>query len=172
LLALYYDVAAYKVLSLSLSNMPSPHGELRDKAAKIIANCKVVLGTSEGKLPPTHGEPIPADMTDQEHALVLGSRLPKNSYMVQLNYEGKEALLRSGVLPDYTSLQLLQGDRSFAMVLNGMQAFGYLVAVLVRVKTGLLVSPIETIGFTFSILLLLHSLSHFVAAPCHRPLIV
>lgn len=172
LLALYYDMAAYKALSLSLINMPAPHGELTDKAAKIIANCKVVLGTSEGKLPPTHGTPIPAHMTDQEHALVLGSSLQENSYMVQLNYQGKEALLRSGVLPGYRSLQLLQGDRSFAMVLNGMQAFGYLVAALVRVKTGLLVSPIETIGFTFSMLVLLHSLSHFVAAPCHRPLIV
>jgi hypothetical protein len=172
LLALYYDVAAYKVLSLSLINIPAPHAELRDKAAKIIANCKVVLGTSEGKLPPTHGTPIPADMTDQEHALVVGSSSPENSYMVRLNYRGKEALLRSGVLPGYRSLQLLQGDRSFAMVLNGMQAFGYLVAALVRVKTGLLVSPIEIIGFTFSMLVLLHSLSHFVAAPCHRPLII
>jgi len=55
LLALYYDVAAYKVLSLSLNNMPAPQRELTNKAAKIIANCKVVLGTSDGKLPETHG---------------------------------------------------------------------------------------------------------------------
>jgi hypothetical protein len=171
LLALYYDVAAYKALSLSLINMPAPHGELTDKAAKIIANCKVVLGTSEGKLPPTHGTPIPAHMTDQEHALVLGSRLPENSYMVQLNYKGKEALLRSGVLPGYKRLQLLQGNRSFA-ILNGMQAFGYVLAAVVRFRTGLVVSPIETIGFTFSTLIVIHSVSHFVAAPCHRPLIV
>jgi hypothetical protein len=46
------------------------------------------------------------------------------------------------------------------------------LAVLVRVETGLVVSPIETIGFTFSILVVMHSVGHFVAAPCHRPLIV
>jgi hypothetical protein len=126
LLALYCDVYAYIVLSLSLNNMPAPQREreLTDKAAKIIANCKVVLGTSEGMLPETHGKPIPADITDEERALVLGSRLPENSYMVQLNYKGKEALLRSGVLPGYRRLQLLQGNTSLAMVLNGMQALG------------------------------------------------
>jgi hypothetical protein len=172
LLALFYDVYAYTVLRLSLDNMPAPQRELTKKAAKIVANCKVVLGTSEGKLPQTHGTPILADITDQEHALVLGRRLPENSYMVQLNYKGKEALLRSGVLPGYRRLQLLQGNRSFAMVLNGMQAFGYVLAAFVRIQTGLLVSPIETIGFTCSILVVIHSVSHFVAAPCHRPLIV
>jgi hypothetical protein len=46
------------------------------------------------------------------------------------------------------------------------------LAAVVRVQTGLLVSPIETIGLTFSILVFIHSVSHFVAAPCHCPLIV
>jgi hypothetical protein len=172
LLALYSDVHAYTVLSQSLDNMPARQRLLAKKAAKIIANCKVVLGTSEGKLPQTHGKPILADITDQDRALVLGSRLPENSYMVQLNYEGKEALLRSGVLPGYRRLQLLQGNRSFAVVLYGMQAWGYMVTAIDRGNTGLLVSPIETIGFTFSTLVVMHSVCHFVAAPCHRPLIV
>jgi hypothetical protein len=176
LLALFYDLGAHRVLSKSLNNMPDgPQEEVKKaakKAAKIIANCKVVLGTSEGKLPQTHGTALPDDFKEPEHALVLGSWLPENSYMVQLNYKGKEALLQSGVLPDYKSLQLLQENRSFAMVLNGMQAFGYVLAAVVRVKTGLLVSPIETIGLTFSILVVIHSVSHFVAAPCHCPLIV
>jgi hypothetical protein len=172
LLALFYDVYAYTLLSLSLNNMPAPQRELTDKAAKIIANCKVVLGTSEGRLPQTHGTLILPDTTDQEHALVLGRRLPENSYMVQLNYLGKEALLRSGVLPGYRRLQLLQGNRSFAVVLYGMQAFGYMAAVMSRGNMGLVVSPIETIGFTFSNLVVMHSVCHFVVAPCHRPLIV
>ncbi|CAK9222413.1 unnamed protein product [Sphagnum troendelagicum] len=171
LLALFYDLGAYTVLIINLNNMPAPQRELAKKAAKIIANCKVVLGTSEEKLPQTHGTAILADITDEEHAVVLGSRLPENSYMVQLNYKGKEALLRSGVLPGYKRLQLLQGNRSFA-ILNGMQAFGYVLAAVVRFRTGLVVSPIETIGFTFSTLIVIHSVSHFVAAPCHRPLIV
>ncbi|KAH9569614.1 hypothetical protein CY35_03G142400 [Sphagnum magellanicum] len=172
LLVLNCDVYTYAVLNLSLKNMPAPQRELTDKAAKIIANCKVVLGTSEGRLPQTHGTPILADTTDQERALVLGSSLPENSYMVQLNYTGKEALLRSGVLPGYRRLQLLQGNSSFAVVLYGMQAFGYMAAAMFRGNTGLLVSPIETIGFTFSTLVVMHSVCHFVAAPCHRPLIV
>ncbi len=169
--ALFYDLGAYRVLSRSLNNMPDPQRELTEKAAKIIANCKVVLGTSVGKLPQTHGTAIQPDITHQEHALAVGSRLP-DSYMVQLNDKGKEALLRSGVLPSYKRLQLLQGNRSFAMVLNGMQAFGYVIAAIVRGKTGLLLSPIETIGLTFSILVVIHSVCHFVAAPCYRPLIV
>ncbi len=131
-----------------------------------------MLGTSEGKLLRTHGTAIPTANIDQKRALVLGSRLPENSYMVQLNYKGKEALLRSGVLPGYERLQLLQRNTSFAMVLNGMQAFGNVLAVYARVQTGLLVSPIETIGATFSILVVIHSVGHFVAAPCNRPLIV
>ncbi len=124
------------------------------------------------KLPQTHGTAILADITDQEHAFVLGRRLPENSYMVQLNYKGKEALLRSGVLPGYKRLQLLQENRNFAMVLTGMQAFGYVLAAVVRVKMGLVVRPIETIGLTFSILVGIHSVSRFVAAPCHCSLIV
>jgi hypothetical protein len=170
--ALFYDLCAYTVLSESLNNMDDPQREDAKKAAKIIANCKVVLGTSEGSIPQTHGTAIRADIADQEDALAFGSRLPENSYMVQLNYKGKEALLRSGVLPSYKRLQLLQGNRSFAIVLNGMQAFGYVISAIVRGKTGLLVSPIETIGLTFSILVVIHSGSHFVAARCHRPLIV
>jgi hypothetical protein len=172
LLVLYYDVYAYAVLSLSLNNMPVRERELAKKAAKIIANCKVVLGTSEGRLPQTHGTPILPDTTDQEHALVLGRKLPENSYMVQLNRQGKEALLRSGVLPGYRRLQLLQGNRSFAVVLYGMQAFGYMAVAIVRGNMGLVVSPVETIGFTFSTLVVMHSVCHFVVAPCHRPLIV
>jgi hypothetical protein len=67
---------------------------------------------------------------DEEDALVLGHKdhLSKNSYMVQLNYKGKEALLRSGVLiPRCESLRLLQRkDRSMVMALAGVQAFGYI----------------------------------------------
>jgi hypothetical protein len=180
LLALFYDLGAHRLLSKSLNNMPDNmpdnmpgrERELAKKAAKIIANCKVVLGTSEGKLPQRHGTQLQADITDQEHPLVLGSRLPENSYMVQLNRQGKEALLRSGVLPGYRRLQLLQGNRSFAVVLYGMQAFGYMAVAIVRGNMGLVVSPVETIGFTFSTLVVMHSVCHFVVAPCHRPLIV
>ncbi len=171
LLALSYDLASYRLLIRSLDDMPAPQRELGEKAAKIIANCEVVLGTGEGELPQTHGTAILTEI-DEEKALVLGSRLPENSYMVQLNHKGKEALLRSGVLPGYRTLQLLQGKTSFAMVFNGMQAFGNVLAAYVRLQTGLLVSPIETIGATFSFLVVIHSVSHFVAARCHRPLIV
>jgi hypothetical protein len=63
----------------------SDQGERRTAktVAKITANCKVVLGTSEGKIPETHGATIllPADTTDNENALIVGSKLPENSYM-------------------------------------------------------------------------------------------
>jgi hypothetical protein len=71
---LFLDLVEYTGLSRLLGDI-SDQGERRTAktVAKIIANCKVVLGTSEGKIPETHGTTVllPADTTDNENALSL-----------------------------------------------------------------------------------------------------
>jgi hypothetical protein len=169
------DLVEYTGLSRLLGDI-SYQGERRTAktAAKIIAHCKVVLGTSEGKIPETHVSGttvlLPTDTTDNENALIVGSKLPENSYIVQLSHAVKLALLRSGLLPGYERLRLLRGKTSVAMVLNGMQAIGYLGAVFVRAVPHLGVSPIESIGSGLSLVILAHSFRHFATMTCSRPL--
>jgi len=170
----FWDLVEYTGLRRLLGDI-SDEGERRTAktVARIIANYKVVLGTSEGKIPETHGTTVllPADTTDKEDALVVGRKLPENSYMVQLSHAGKLALLRSGLVPGYERLRLLRGKTCVAMVLNGMQAIGYLGAVFVRAVTHLGVSPIESIGSGLSLVILAHSFCHFATMTCSRPLI-
>jgi hypothetical protein len=148
-----------------------------EKMIKIIASCKVVLGTSEGKIPVTHGTlHTRMESPDEEDALVLGhnDHLPKNSYMVQLNYKGKEALLRSGVLiPRSEALRLLRRkDRSMVMALARLQAFGYILSVIIRSTIGCNMNPIEFAGFQGSVLVVVYAVHDFVAMSCHRPLLL
>lgn len=170
---LFLDLVEYTGLSRLLGDI-SYQGERRTAktAAKIIAHCKVVLGTSEGKIPETHGTTVllPTDTTDNENALIVASKLPENSYIVQLSHAVKLALLRSGLLPGYERLRLLRGKTSVAMVLNGMQVIGYLGAVFVRAVPHLGVSPIESIGSGLSLVILAHSFCHFATMTCSRPL--
>jgi len=146
---------------------------------KIIASsCKVVVGTSEGKIPATHGTLYTRmESPDEEDALLLGhnDHLSKNSYMVQLNYKGKEALLRSGVLiPRCESLRLLRRkDRSsMVMALAGVQAFGYILSVIIRSTMGCNMNPIEFVGFQGSVSVVVYAVHDFVAIASHRPLLL
>jgi hypothetical protein len=108
---------------------------------------------------------------DEEDALVLGHN---DHYMVQLNYKGKEALLRSGVLIRRSeSLRLLRRkDRSMVMALAGVQAFGYIVSVIIRSTIGCNMYPIEFAGFQGSVLVVVYAAHDFVAMSCHRPLLL
>ncbi len=142
---LFLDLVEYTGLRRLLGDI-SDQGQRRTAktVAKIISNCKVVLGTREGKIPETH------------------------STTVQLSHAGKLVLLRSGLLPGYERLRLLRGKTSVAMVLNGMQAIGYLGAVFVRAVTHLGVSSIESIGSGLSLAILAHSFCHFATMNCSR----
>lgn len=169
--------SAYSVLSRIINDMPDdPRGiKPSEKIIKIIASCKVVVGTREGSIPATHGR-LHARMEnrDEEDALVLGHNHHLNSYMVQLNYKGKEALLRSGVLiPRSESLRLLRRkDRSMVMALAGVQAFGYILSVIIRSTIGCNMYPFEFAGFQGSVLVVVYAVHDFVAMSCHRPLLV
>jgi len=171
--------SAYSVLSSIINDMPDDPRRIKpsEKMIKIIASCKVVVGTSEGKIPATHGTLYTRmESPDEEDALVLGHNDPlsKNSYMVQLNYKGKEALLRSGVLiPRCESLRLLRRkNRSMVMALAGVQAFGYILSVIIRSTIGCNMNPIEFVGFQGSVLVVVYAVHDFVAIASHRPLLL
>jgi len=146
-----------------------------EKMIKIIASCKVVVGTREGSIPATHGTlHTRMESRDEEDALVLGHNDHLNSYMVQLNYKRKEALLRSGVLiPRSESLRLLRRkDRSMVMALAGVQAFGYILPVIIRSTIGCNMNPFEFAGFQGSVLVVVYAVHDFVAMSSHRPLLL
>jgi hypothetical protein len=179
LLLLIYAHSAYSVLTRIINDMPDDPRRIKpsEKMIKITASCKVVVGTSEGQIPATHGTLYTRmESLDEEDALVLGhnDHLSKNSYMVQLNYKGKEALLRSGVLiPRCESLRLLRGkDRSMVMALAGVQAFGYILSVIIRSTIGCNMNPIEFVGFQGSLLVVVYAVHDFFAMSCHRPLLL
>jgi len=165
--------SAYSVLSRIINDMPNDPRSIKpsEKMIKIIASCKVVVGTSEAKIPATHGTlHTRMESPDEEDALVLGhnDHLSKNSYMVQLNYKGKEALLRSGVLiPRCESLRLLRPkDRSMVMALSGVQAFGHILSVIIRSTIGCNMNPIEFGGFEGSVLVVVYALQCLVIVLC------
>jgi hypothetical protein len=164
------DVTACTVLVESLDDDQSK------EVAKIITSCQVLVGTSREEILPTHGEHKACydteNFTNDENVLILGTKIPANSYMVELDYKGKEALLRSNVLPGSERLELLLGTGTVARVLAGVQALGFIWGVIVRARFHLPVTPLEVIGVSHGVLVLLHSVSHFVAATCHRRLIV
>ncbi len=170
------DVAAYRVLVKSLSNLEHARRRPSKEVAKIITSCQVLVGTSEGKISETHGEHKKCydteTFTNDETVLILGTRITENSYMVELDYKGKEALLRSNVLPGSERLELLLGTGTIARVLAGVQNLGFIWGVIVRAGFDLPVTPLEIIGVSHGMLVLLHSVSHFVVATSHRRLIV
>jgi hypothetical protein len=170
------DVTAYIVLVRNLGDLPDDRRNSSKEVAKIITSCQVVVGTSRNNIPPTHGEHKASydieTFTNDESVLILGTKMEANSYMVELDYKGKEALLRSNVLPGSERLELLLGTGTIARVLAGVQAFGFIGGVIVRAIFHLPVTPLEVIGVSHGVLVLLHSVSHFVAATCHRRLIV
>jgi hypothetical protein len=166
------DVTACTVLVSNLGGDPS-----KKASAKIIPSCQVLVGTSEEKILLTHGEHKERydteTFTNDETVLILGTKsIGENSYMVELDYKGKKALLRSNVLPGSGRLELLLGTGTIARVLAGVQALGFIGGVIVRAIFHLPVTPLEIIGVSHGVLVLLHSVSHFMAATCHRRLIV
>jgi hypothetical protein len=166
------DVTACTVLVSNLGDDPS-----KEASAKIITSCQVLVGTSEEKILLTHGEHQECydteTFTNDETVLILGTKsIGENSYMVELNYKGKEALLRSNVLPGSGRLELLLGTGTIARVLAGVQAFGFIWGVALRAGLHLPVTPLEIIGVSHGVLVSLHSLFHFMAATSHRRLIV
>jgi hypothetical protein len=105
-------------------------------------------------------------------ALTFGHKSAENSCLMQLNAAGKLALFESSILPDYRQLRFLDGRSGIATLIIGVQAIGYVTSIVYRAIHHLPVSPIEAIGFAFSMFVIVRSLVHSLGVICQTPLVI
>jgi hypothetical protein len=150
------------------------------KRTRIVANTYIVLGMSDSTtLPSTHlfyphGSPVEEDIVAD--ALTLGHKTVENSCLRELNDAGKLALLENSIFPNYKQLWFLDGRSGIATLILAVQAIGYVTSIvyraIYRAIHQLPVSPIEAIGFAYSLLVIVHSVVHSVAVICQNPLVI
>jgi hypothetical protein len=153
-----------------LFGIKQPRGFL--KSTRIVANTYIVLGMSDSTtLPPTHiFHRVEED--NMADALTLGQKTAENSCLMLLNEAGKLALLESTTLPNYKQLRFVDGRSGIATLILAVQAIGYVTSIVYRAIHHLPVSPIEAIGFAFSLLVIVHSVVHRVGVICQNPLVI
>ncbi|CAM6008766.1 unnamed protein product [Sphagnum balticum] len=145
------------------------------KSTRIVANTYIVLGMSDSTtLPSTHinTDFSPVKEDNMADALTLGHKTAENSCLMLLNEAGKLALLESTILPNYKQLRFVDGRSGIATLIIGVQAIGYVTSTVYRAIHHLPVSPIEAIGFAFSLVVIVHSLVHSVGVTCQNPLVI
>jgi hypothetical protein len=156
------------------------------KRTRIVATSYIVLGMSHStKLRPSFF--LRADdetvqiysVTDHSvnennvaDVLTLGQKTDENSCLMTITEKGKLALLDSSILPNYKQLRFLDRRSGTATLILAVQAIGYLTSIVYRAIHHLPVSPIEAIGFAFSMLVVVHSLVHSVGGVCQNPLVI
>jgi hypothetical protein len=158
---------------LILFGINQPRGFL--KSTRIVANTYIVLGMNDSTtLPSTHintnHSPVRED--NVADALTLGHKTAENSCLMELNEAGKLALLESSILPNYKQLRFVDGRSGIATLIIGVQAIGYVTSIVYRAIHHLPVSPIEAIGFAFSMLVIIRSVVHSVGVLCQNPLVI
>jgi hypothetical protein len=145
------------------------------KSTRIVANSYIVLGMSDSTtLPSTHihTEHSPVKEDRWADALTLGHKTAENSRLKLLNGAGKLALLESRILPHYKQLRFVGGRSGIATLILAVQSIGYVTSIVYRAIHDLPVSPIEAIGFAYSLLVIVHSVVHSVGVICQTPLVI
>ncbi len=156
-----------------LFGIHQPRGFLN--STRIVANTYIVLGMSDSTtLPSTHIDTneSPVKEDNVADALTLGHKTAKNSCLMELNEAGKLALLESSILPNYKQLRFVDGRSGLATHIIGVQAIGYVTSIVYRAIHHLPVSPIEAIGFAFSMLVIVRSVVHSMGVLCQNPLVI
>jgi hypothetical protein len=156
-----------------LFGINQPRGFL--KSTRIVANTYIVLGMSDSTtLPSTHIDTDHSPVKDDNmaDALTLGHKTAENSCLMELRNAGKLALLESSILPHYKQLRFLDGRSGIATLIIGVQAIEYVTSIVYRAIHHLPVSPIEAIGFAFSMLVIVHSVVHSVGVIYQNPLVI
>jgi hypothetical protein len=125
-------------------------------------------------LPSTHihTDKSPVKEDNMADALTLGHKTAENSRLMILNPAGKLALLESSILPNYKQRRFVDGRSGIATLILAVQAIGYVTSVVYRAIHDLPVSPIEAIGFAFSLVVILHSVVHSVGVICQNRLVI
>jgi len=145
------------------------------RETRFIATTSVVLGISKSAtLSPEYidmkyGRGEVANIDD---ALILGDSTAENLRLVKLRRAGKLALLESRILPNYKHLRFVDGRSGKATIIIFVQAIGYVASTVYRAILHLPVSPIEAIGFAFTVLVIVHSLLHCLGVICQNPLVI
>jgi len=146
------------------------------KRTRIVANTFIVVGMSDSTLVPRshiNTDDSPVEEDNMADALTLGHKTAENSCLMLLNEAGKLALLESSsILPNYKQLRFLDGKSGIATLIIAVQAIGYVIFIGYRAILHLPVSPVEAIGFAFSMLVIVHSISHSVGVICQNPLVI
>jgi hypothetical protein len=145
------------------------------KRIRFIATTSVLLGMSEStKLPSSHVCPEDDGLEEENtaDALTLGHKTARNTCLKNLSRAGKLALLESNILPDYKQLRFVDGKSGITAIIICIQAIGYVISIVYRAIHYLPVSPVEAIGFAFSVLVIVHSLVHRLGVICQNPLVI
>jgi len=145
------------------------------KSTRIVANTYIVLGMSDSTtLPSTHIDTTtgPVNEYNMADALTLGHKTAENSRLMELNQAGKLALLGTSILPNYKQLRFLDGRSGIATFIILVQAVGYVTSTVYRLNHLLPVSPIEAIGVSFNIVVIVRSVVHSVGVICQNPLVI
>ncbi|CAK9269658.1 unnamed protein product [Sphagnum jensenii] len=156
-----------------LFGINQPRGFL--KSTGIVASTYILLGMSDSTtLPSTHidTDASPVKEDNMVDALTLGHKTAENSSLMKLSKAGKLALLESSILPNYKQLRFLDGRSGIATLILAVQAIGYVTFIVYRAIHHLPVSPIEAIGFAFSLLVIVPSLVHSLGVICQNPLVI
>ncbi len=142
------------------------------KKTRIIASARVVLGVSEStklQLSDVYTRKRRDNVAD---ALTLGQYSAETSCLIELNEAGKLALLESSILPNYKKLRFLEGRSGIATLIICAQAIGYVTSIVYRAIHHLPMSPIERLGFFFSMLVIVRSVVHSAGTYCQCPLLM
>ncbi|CAM6053704.1 unnamed protein product [Sphagnum tenellum] len=145
------------------------------KSTRIVASTYIVLGISDSTtLPSTHiyTDDSPVKEDNMADAVTLGHKTAENSCLMLLNDAGKLALLESSILPNHKQLRFVEGRSGIATLILAVQAIGYVTSIVYRAIHHLPVSPIEAIGFAFSMLVIVHSVVHSVGVICQNLLVI
>ncbi|KAG0587945.1 hypothetical protein KC19_2G203600 [Ceratodon purpureus] len=117
---------------------------------------------------------------------VMGEKLEKRK---KIQYQRKELSVRGiavliwgeyfspnheklRILPEYGQLKYLRANSGFAVIAIGIQAAGYIYAVMFRSAKDLRVAPVEVIGLVINIMLLIGVILYGTSNPCARPLVI
>ncbi|KAG0587941.1 hypothetical protein KC19_2G203200 [Ceratodon purpureus] len=126
------------------------------------------------------------DVEDGSEAMVVGEEPEKTEKIryerKQLSANGKAVLLwgeyfspnykNLRILPKYGELKFLRANSGFAVIAIGIQAIGYIYAVIFRSANDLRVAPVEVIGLVINIMLLIGVILYGMSNPCSRPLVI
>ncbi len=157
-----------------LFGINQPRGFL--KSTRIVASTYILLGMSDSTtLPSTHivnKSHIPVEEDDMADALTLGHKTAENSCLMELRDAGKLAFLESSILPHNKQLRFLEGRSGIAALIIGVQTIGYVTSIVYRAIHHLPVSPIEAIGFAFSLLVIVRSVVHSLGVICQTRLVI